>query len=137
MQRPAHLHANILIGSVAVNVSTGICVALAMFAASAFAADTKSIKSMKADDDVALTAEPSSSFWRGTRAVNAARDTYGKPLPRYRTEIRSRWTKDNLYFLFICPYEKLHLKPDPHPKAETFQLWDWDVAEVLDRKSVV
>ena len=38
-----------------------------------------------------------------------------RPLPGHRTEIRSRWTKDNLYFLFICPYEALHLKPNPTP----------------------
>ncbi len=113
------------------NVSAGICVALALFAASAFGADNKSIKSVKADSDVALAADPSSSFWRGARAVYATRDTYGKPLPRYRTQIRSRWTKDNLYFLFICPYDTLYLKPDPDVSTETFQLWDWDVAEVF------
>jgi len=113
------------------NVSAGICVALALFAASAFAADNKSIKSVKADGDVALAADPSSSFWRGARAVYAARDTYDKPLPRYRTQVRSRWTKDNLYFLFICPYDTLYLKPDPDVSTETFQLWDWDVAEVF------
>ena len=34
--------------------------------------------------------------------------------PRYRTEILSRWTERNLYFLFVCiSYEVLNLKPLP------------------------
>ncbi len=88
------------------NRSAIVCVVLALFAAVAFAADDKSIESMRADNDVALTTNPVSSFWQGGRAVYAESDTYGKPLPRYRTQIRSRWTKNNLYFLFICPYDR-------------------------------
>src|SRR5260370_22478663 len=106
-------------------------VVLALFAAIAVAADAKSIESMKADNDVALTTNPVSSFWQGGRGVYAERDTYGKPLPRYRTQVRSRWTRNNLYFLFICPYDTLYLKPHPATSTETFQLWDWDVAEVF------
>ncbi len=106
-------------------------VVLALFAAIAVAADDKSIESMKADNDVALTTNPVSSFWQGGRGVYAERDTYGKPLPRYRTQVRSRWTRNNLYFLFICPYDTLYLKPHPATSTETFQLWDWDVAEVF------
>ncbi len=108
-----------------------VCVLVALFAAVVVAADDKSIESMKADNDVALTTDPVSSFWQGGRAVYAERDTYGQPLSRYRTEIRSRWTKNNLYFLFICPYDTLYLKPGPDTSTETFQLWDWDVAEVF------
>jgi Carbohydrate family 9 binding domain-like len=108
-----------------------VCVGLALFAAVALAADDKSIESMKADNDVALTTYAASSFWQGGRAVYAERDTYGQSLPHYRTEIRSRWTRNNLYFLFICTYETLYLKPDPDTSAETYQLWDWDVAEVF------
>src|SRR5690348_18065495 len=37
----------------------------------------------------------------------------GHSLPEYRTEIRSRWTNDNIYFLFVCPYKQLYLKPKP------------------------
>ncbi len=112
-------------------VSAGGCIVLVLFAAGAFAADDRSIESMKSDNDVVLTTDTSSSFWQGTRAVYAERDTYGRPLPRYRTEIRSRWTKNNLYFLFICPYDTLYLKPDPDTSTETFRLWNWDVAEVF------
>jgi hypothetical protein len=95
------------------------------------AGDNNLIESAKADNDVALSADSDSSFWRGSHPVYAERDTYGNPLPRYRTEIHSRWTKNNLYFLFICPYEKLNLKPEPSATTETYQLWDWDVAEVF------
>lgn len=113
------------------NVSARICIVLALLAAVAFAADDKAIESMKADDDVALTTESATSFWQGGRAVYAERDTYGNPLPSFRTEIRSRWTKNSLYFLFICPYDELYLKPAPDTSTETYQLWDWDVAEVF------
>ncbi len=59
------------------------------------------------------------------------RDSFGRAVPRYRTEVRSRWTKGNLYFLFICPYQQLHLKPEPNTQQETNELWNWDVAEVF------
>jgi hypothetical protein len=52
-------------------------------------------------------------------------------VPGLRTEVRTRWTTKNLYFLFICPYEQLHLKPAPKTQQETNELWNWDVAEVF------
>ena len=45
--------------------------------------------------------------------------------------MRTRWTKNNIYFLFVCPYQQLYLKPSPTPQQETNQLWNWDVAEVF------
>jgi hypothetical protein len=42
-----------------------------------------------------------------------------------------QWTATNLYLLFVCPYEKLHLKPNPRIDTETYELWNWDVAEVF------
>lgn len=55
----------------------------------------------------------------------------GNDVPGHRTEIRSRWTRDNLYFLFICPYQELYLKPGPVADKETNRLWNYDVAEVF------
>src|SRR5690348_18091136 len=55
----------------------------------------------------------------------------GHSLPEYRTEIRSRWTNDNIYFLFVCPYKQLYLKPKPDTAGETYELWNWNVAEVF------
>jgi hypothetical protein len=49
----------------------------------------------------------------------------------HATEIRSRWTREHLYFLFICPYEELYLKPNPSATTETNLLWEWDVAEIF------
>ena len=107
-----------------------VCLVLVLLAV-AMAGQDKSIESVKADMDIALNTDPFSSFWQSGHAVYGERDTYGKPLPRYRTQVRSRWTRDNLYFLFICPYDTLYLKPDPLTSTETFHLWDWDVAEVF------
>ena len=63
--------------------------------------------------------------------MNGPGRAHVQPTPGHRTEIRSRWTEKFLYFLFICPYEQLHLKPDPVTDKETNKLWDWDVAEVF------
>jgi len=95
------------------------------------AADEGVFESRKALEDMAPSTDPTVSFWQVTPPVYADKSPYGQTLPRYRTEIRSRWTEKNLYFLFICPYEKLNLKPSPTTSTETNHLWEWDVAEVF------
>jgi hypothetical protein len=45
-------------------------------------------------------------------------------------EIRSRWTRDHLYFLFIGHYDALNLKPNPETSVETDRLWLHDCFEV-------
>ncbi len=97
----------------------------------AVAADSAVVKSTYAKEDVALTLDPTSSFWSASLPIYMDRDSFGKTVPRYRTEVHTRWTKDNLYFLFICPYEELHVKPEPNTTQETNELWHWDVAEVF------
>lgn len=89
------------------------------------------LESVQAKQDVALSLDPASQFWRGSTVTFMDKDRVGKPALSYRTEVRTRWTKDNLYFLFVCPYEELHLKPAPDTLKETNQLWNWDVAEVF------
>lgn len=89
------------------------------------------IQSVRAEADVSLNTNPKSTFWRGAQPVYLESDTHGNPVPKYRTEVRTRWTKQNLYFLFICPYEQLNLKPNPSTSSETNQLWNWDVAEAF------
>jgi len=89
------------------------------------------VESTFAKQDVALELDPASAFWSGARVIYMDKDSFGKVVPRYRTEVRSRWTKNNLYFLFVCPYERLHLKPEPNSRQETNELWNWDVAEVF------
>ena len=81
--------------------------------------------------DFDLTADPAAPQWAGIPALVTDLNNFGKPVPGYRTEIRSRWTSNYLYVLFVCHYEKLHLKPNPVTNAETLNLWDWDVAEMF------
>ena len=89
------------------------------------------IESVYAARDTSLTANPQSSFWKDAPPVFAENGPRGEPAPGHRTEIRSRWTDRNLYFLFVCPYDRLNSKPDPSTTTETNKLWDWDVAEVF------
>src|ERR1017187_10567415 len=106
-------------------------VILLLVCAPALAADQAVADSTVATQAVPLTLDPASRFWSASRPIYMEKDSFGKTVPRYRTEVRSRWTKDNLYFLFICPYDQLHLKPEPNTREETNQLWNWDVAEVF------
>jgi hypothetical protein len=89
------------------------------------------IKAVRAAADVPLADDPASSFWSAARPAYLEKDIHGKVVPGFRTEVRTRWTKDNLYFLFTCPYDELYLKPSPNTKEETNELWNWDVAEVF------
>jgi hypothetical protein len=78
-----------------------------------------------------LDPNPASAIWKNAPMVVAAQDRFGKPLPEARTEIRSLWTPDNLYFLFTAKYETMYLRPEPQLDKETFGLWDYDVVEVF------
>lgn len=93
--------------------------------------DRGAFRSVYAADDVALDTDPRSGFWQAAPAVYAEVDNWGHVMPAYRTEIRSRWTENNLYLLFACPYEELYLKPSPNAAKETYGLWNWDVAELF------
>jgi hypothetical protein len=105
--------------------------ALAIFAVTAAAADVEVATSRRAARDVDLSTNPAAPFWHESAAIVAEKDKNGLALPGYRTEIHSRWTRKYLYFLFVCPYEELFLKPDPDSHTETNRLWNWDVAEVF------
>lgn len=39
---------------------------------------------------------PMSSFWRGSEPISMKSDALGKTEPKYRTEIRARWTAEPL-----------------------------------------
>jgi len=95
------------------------------------AAESAVFESTYADQDLRLELDPAAPFWSASRPVYMEKDSFGKSVPQYRTQVFSRWTKNNLYFLFVCPYKELHLKPDPNTRQETNQLWNWDVAEVF------
>ncbi len=109
------------------NVVLVIC----LLAAVSVAQDHSPFLSLKADRDPALDTNPASAFWTAAPPTFAELDVLGRPMPEYRTEVRSRWTRDNLYFLFVCPYKHLFLKPAPNVVQETNELWNWNVAEVF------
>jgi Carbohydrate family 9 binding domain-like len=89
------------------------------------------MESMRASQDVSLTLDPASPFWHDARGVTIEKDRFEKVNPHFRAVVRSRWTQNNIYFLFVVPYVQLHLKPNPDTQKETNKLWDWDVAEVF------
>jgi hypothetical protein len=95
------------------------------------AADVPTVESTRAKDDVRLTLDPAADFWKKAHPVFIDKDRFGNPVHAYRSEVRTRWTKDNLYFLFICPYKELSLKPNPNTHDETNELWNWEVAEAF------
>lgn len=93
--------------------------------------ESRVFESKHAAQDIAPETDPNSQFWRGAPQIIFNGDPFGKPIPGHRTEVRSRWTNQNLYLLFISQYEQLNLKPDPRTDVETNRLWNWDVAEVF------
>src|SRR4029077_6861760 len=113
------------------NGFANIVLLILLVSGGAGASDQAVIESVRATKDVPLHLDPTSEFWRASRPVYVEKDKFGKIISRYRTEVRTRWTKSNLYFLFVCPYEQLNLKPAPNTQKETNELWNWDVAEVF------
>ncbi len=112
-------------GLVRVSVCLIFCMSIAL-------AESKPVvEAVHAKNDIPLADDPTASFWSAARPAYLEKDTQGKLVPSFRTEVRTRWTKDNLYFLFTCPYDELYLKPQPNTKQETYELWNWDVAEVF------
>lgn len=105
-----------------------VCLAVA---ACAWAATRSQAESKRAQRDIEADTDAGSAFWRGGSAIYLENDGRGNPVPGHKSEIRSRWTDRNLYFLFVCPFEELNLKPNPTTSAETNELWKWDVAEVF------
>ena len=93
--------------------------------------DSRTIRSVYLKSDVPLTADPNSKEWKSVQGVTAERGPRGDLTPGHKTEIRSLWSDNNLYLLFICHFEQLYLKPNPSTTTETARLWDWDVAEVF------
>lgn len=82
----------------------------------AFGADPAVVVSTHVNQDAPLQLDSSSPFWKGSHVVYMDKDSFGKAVRGYGTEVRTRWTKDNLYFLCTCPYEQLHLKPNPNTR---------------------
>ncbi|MEI9983668.1 MAG: carbohydrate-binding family 9-like protein [Aliidongia sp.] len=108
-------------------------VRLSLLASLAFAAPVAAapVLDSRPAEDAVLSTDPDGPFWQSIAGIVADGDTFGTPRPELHTEIRSRWSAEHLYLLFICRYDRLNLKPDPDPAHETPHLWDWDVAEAF------
>ncbi|MFN7920993.1 MAG: carbohydrate-binding family 9-like protein [Bryobacteraceae bacterium] len=98
---------------------------------SLIAADSSTLLSSHIARDFDLTANPSAKQWRKAPSVVTSNERWGKPVPGARTEIRSRWSDGNLYFLFISQYETLHRQPNAPLDRDSWGMWDYDVAEVF------
>ena len=92
---------------------------------------TKIMTSKRTPVDFTLTADPQVEQWKSVKGVFADSGPRGDLTPGHRTEVRSRWTEKNLYFLFICPYQELYAFPTLTTTAETNRLWEADVAELF------
>lgn len=93
--------------------------------------DSSTAFSSHVPQDCAPDTDPQSPFWQDAPSVWLTANSYGEEVPDHRTQVLSRWTSKNLYFLFVCPYRELHLKLNPIFDAKTDGLWNWDVAEVF------
>jgi len=80
--------------------------------------------------DVEMTANPESKFWKNIDPLIINKSILGAPADNLKSEARSRWTDEYLYFLFSGPFEEQVLKPDPDTINETFRLWQWDDFEL-------
>ena len=89
------------------------------------------IESAHSARELPLVADPNAPEWADAPRVFARVDKAGVPVAGPPTEIRSRWTAEHLYLLYICPYAELNVKPDPVTVEETPRLWNWDVAEAF------
>jgi hypothetical protein len=88
------------------------------------------LPSFHAEKDVEPSADPDSPFWKDLPGAVIDHSVLGPEMPQFRAEVRSRWTRDYVYFLFAGVYQMLTLKPNPDLKNETFHLWDKDCFEV-------
>src|ERR1700727_2793859 len=64
------------------------------------ASEPATIVSRYSSSDFPLTADPHARQWRDVPGVFAENGPKGEPVPGHRTEIRSIWTAQNIYFLF-------------------------------------
>jgi hypothetical protein len=81
--------------------------------------------------DPGFDLNPRSAFWAKAEVAKFDKGPRGEPHSQPPTEVRVKWTKQNLYVLYVSPYEKLYLTPNPQTKKDTDKLWDYDVVELF------
>ena len=92
--------------------------------------ESRLMLSHQAASDPELTASPDSEFWKNIGGVLMVKTILGAPVTNLHAEIRSRWTTNNLYILFIGHYDALNLKTNADTVSETYRLWLYDCFEV-------
>ena len=108
-----------------------ILIAMLLFCGSTMQTQDKMVfLSYFSDQSVEPTADADSAFWKGIKGVTIEKSVLGPAMPEFRAEVRSRWTKEYVYFLFIGPYQKLTLNPKPDTQRETYRMWEKDCFEV-------
>jgi len=113
-------------------VAALLCSASAQTTAPQTQPAAKVLESNKAAQDHELSADPNDSLWKGAPAIHITKSVMGPELKdrHLNAEVRSRWTADNLYMLYICDYEQLTVNDKPNTKEETQRLWLKDVIEL-------
>ena len=88
--------------------------------------------SLRSQEEHVPDTDPDSDFWSSAPSIRLWMDSFGRTVCGNDTEVRLRWTPDNFYFLFLCNYEDLWVRPgEPVFDRPTAELWKWDVAEVF------
>jgi len=79
-----------------------------------------------------LSTDPRSPFWSKAASAWISKDcTHRIDYPRSKTEVLSFWTDSDLYFLFVCPYQKLNVFLPAKNGKPRDKLWDRDVVEMF------
>jgi hypothetical protein len=112
-------------------IAVAVCASPADEAAGQRGGASSVFESAFAVKDFDLHTNPNAPEWAQAPRVVVDRDYFGQPTGAPPTEVRSRWTAQHLYLLYINQFDTLNLKPDPSPAAETPRLWNWDVAEAF------
>jgi hypothetical protein len=100
-------------------------------AISALAADG-TITAQYASKDPGFDLNPDSAFWAKAEVGRFSKGPRGEEHdPQRPTEVRVKWTKQNLWVLYVSPYEKMYVTPNPQTSKDTNKLWDYDVVELF------
>ena len=76
--------------------------------------------------------DPASAWWQRAPSTLLLTSNTGVPVAEHATEVRMRWTAENLYVLFDCTYRDLHLRTEKSTLDKpTPRLWEHDVAELF------
>ncbi|WP_263418110.1 carbohydrate-binding family 9-like protein [Terriglobus albidus] len=83
-------------------------------------------------EEIDVDLDPCSGWWQSAPSALLLTDNSGLRVEGHDTEVRMRWTDNNLYLLFNSGYEHLNLRTDDAVLTQpTPNLWEHDVAELF------